>query len=462
MILQWLLHLLVLPVLLGVAVTISEPWLRSRAMPTRFLWVGAMVMSFIWAGLVVLLPRGVEAESGPIAYLPAVVVDATGAYARIAEPVQESVDELAPVLLAILIASAVLGLGRLSIAWFHVRAERADWRARRLDGCDVLISHHRGPAVVGMIDPKIVLPEWVASMDVEIRRVVLQHEREHTLARDVATLVAGRALQALVPWNPGIRWVSARLALAIEHDCDLRVLRSGIGRREYEQALLVVADRISAPRLAPSLSENASHLERRIIAMRKLNRRQSMFRPLAAGSFAVAALYAAFVLPNVRVASAQSLPSLRVWAEPVQPLDGASHGRISGAVSASADPVQDVRRPPRRSRSATGVPDTAIYSEHQVDRQVAIEKPMPALAYPAEQRAAAVNGKVLVQFVVDTLGRLEPGSLKVIRTDHDGFAAAARNFVEAATFKPATKRGRKVRQLVQMPFAFSSWRPPSN
>jgi periplasmic protein TonB len=73
-----------------------------------------------------------------------------------------------------------------------------------------------------------------------------------------------------------------------------------------------------------------------------------------------------------------------------------------------------------------------------------------------------VNGKVLVQFVVDTLGRLEPGSLKVIRTDHDGFAAAARNFVEAATFKPATKRGRKVRQLVQMPFAFSSWRPPSN
>ena len=310
MILQGLIHLLVIPVLFGIAVTISEPWLRSRGAPTRFLWIGAMATPFVWAGLVAFLPRSVGVESGPIAYLPAVVVEATSAYARVAEPVQDSVDGLAPILLSVLLANALLGLGRLSIAWFHLRAERATWREDRVDGCDVLISRHRGPAVVGMIDPKIVLPEWVAAMSVETRRIVLRHEREHTVASDVATLVAGRVLQALVPWNPGIRWGGARLALAIEHDCDLRVLRSGVGRREYERALLVVADRITAPRLAPSLSEKASHLERRITAMRTLKRRQSLFRPLSACGVAVAALYAAFVLPNVRTVGAQSLPPL--------------------------------------------------------------------------------------------------------------------------------------------------------
>lgn len=462
MILQWLTHLLVLPVLLGVAVTISEPWLRSRALPTRFLWLGAMLMSFVWAGLVAILPHKGEVVSGPVVYLPPVVVDAASAYSRVTEPVQESVDEIAPVLLALLLASALLGLGRLSMAWIGLRAERATWRAHRVDGCDVLISHHRGPAVVGMIDPKIVLPEWVASMDAETRCIVLRHEREHAVARDVATLVAGRTLQALVPWNPGIRWIAARLALAIEHDCDLRVLRSGVGRRAYEQALLVVAGRISAPRLAPSLSENATHLERRITAMRKLHRRQSLYRPLAACGVAAAALYTVFALPSVRAAGAQPLPSLTVSAESANPLADALPAASSGDASATAVPVQHLRPQPRRSAFATKVQDTTIYSERQVDRQARMKMPSIPLAYPAEQRAAGVNGHLIFEFVVDTVGRLEPGSLKMIRADHENFVGAVRSFLESTTFTPAVKGGRQVRQLVQQPFAFSVGKRPSS
>src|SRR5688500_18607158 len=98
MILQWLTHFLALPVLRGVAVRISEPWLRSRAVPTRFLWIGAMVTSFVWTGLVALVPPTIEVSSGPVAYLPAVVVEATSAYARVAEPARDSIDGIAPVL----------------------------------------------------------------------------------------------------------------------------------------------------------------------------------------------------------------------------------------------------------------------------------------------------------------------------------------------------------------------------
>jgi hypothetical protein len=61
-----------------------------------------------------------------------------------------------------------------------------------------------------------------------------------------------------------------------------------------------------------------------------------------------------------------------------------------------------------------------------------------------------------VQFIVDTVGALEPGSLKMIKTDHQDFIAAVRSFLEAATFKPAMKGGLKVRQVVRMPFAFNT------
>ena len=85
-----------------------------------------------------------------------------------------------------------------------------------------------------------------------------------------------------------------------------------------------------------------------------------------------------------------------------------------------------------------------------------MDKPTMPLVYPSERRVAKKNGRLLVQFVVDTVGAMEPGSLKMIKTDHEDFIAAVRSFLNAATFKPAMKGGLKVRQLVQMPFVFNT------
>ena len=193
--------------------------------------------------------------------------------------------------------------------------------------------------------------------------------------------------------------------------------------------------------------------------MRTLKRRQSLFRPLSACGVAVAALYAAFVLPNVRTVGAQSLPplpSLSVSTETARPHADASPSPVPGAVSASAVSVQRIRWQPQRSAIATVWRDTTIYSERQVDRPARMDKPTIPLVYPAERRAAKKNGRLLVQFIVDTVGALEPGSLKMIKTDHQDFIAAVRSFLEVATFKPAMKGGLKVRQVVQMPFAFNT------
>ncbi len=78
----------------------------------------------------------------------------------------------------------------------------------------------------------------------------------------------------------------------------------------------------------------------------------------------------------------------------------------------------------------------------------------PPLAYPDVLRRAGIEGTVLVQVVIDTLGRSEPGSV-VLQSSHAGFEAAARAYVLRALFRPGRTHGRAVRVLVRLPIAFT-------
>jgi periplasmic protein TonB len=90
----------------------------------------------------------------------------------------------------------------------------------------------------------------------------------------------------------------------------------------------------------------------------------------------------------------------------------------------------------------------------QVERAV-VALPGAAPTYPDMLRSAGVEGQVLVQFIVDTIGRAEAGSITVLSTTHDLFAQAVRTAVPRMRFRPAEIGGRPVRQLVQQPFGFS-------
>ena len=90
-----------------------------------------------------------------------------------------------------------------------------------------------------------------------------------------------------------------------------------------------------------------------------------------------------------------------------------------------------------------------------------VDKPAAALpgtaqpAYPTMLTASGVEGQALVQFVVDTLGRAEPASFKVLSASHDAFGLAVRAALPRMRFLPAEAGGRKVRMLVQQQFAFA-------
>jgi TonB family protein len=77
-----------------------------------------------------------------------------------------------------------------------------------------------------------------------------------------------------------------------------------------------------------------------------------------------------------------------------------------------------------------------------------------APAYPQSLLAQNIEGKTVVQFVVDTLGRVDTLSFTVIEATHAPFADAVRDVLPAMRFTPAIMASRKVKQLVQQPFLF--------
>lgn len=109
---------------------------------------------------------------------------------------------------------------------------------------------------------------------------------------------------------------------------------------------------------------------------------------------------------------------------------------------------------------ADGVGSTPIptgdvpYDALQVEQSV-VALPGTSPSYPELLRAAGVEGQVVVQFVVDTTGRAEGGSVRILSTSHELFAQSIRAAVPKMRFRPAEIGGRRVRQLVQQAFGFS-------
>ncbi len=93
--------------------------------------------------------------------------------------------------------------------------------------------------------------------------------------------------------------------------------------------------------------------------------------------------------------------------------------------------------------------------EFEVEKAASAIPGTSAPAYPEMLKASGIEGDAMVQFVVDTLGRAEAGSFKVLRSTHEAFGASVRAALPRMRFLPAEAGGRKVRMLVQQSFAFA-------
>lgn len=114
-------------------------------------------------------------------------------------------------------------------------------------------------------------------------------------------------------------------------------------------------------------------------------------------------------------------------------------------------PGQAPPAPPR-----AGAEGEKPYFEFMADPPARLRPDSPRPAYPPSLRDAGVRGEVLAQFVVDSTGRVDARSFKVLRATHDQFVTSVRASLDSLRYSPARVQGRAVRQLVQESFLFGA------
>jgi len=105
--------------------------------------------------------------------------------------------------------------------------------------------------------------------------------------------------------------------------------------------------------------------------------------------------------------------------------------------------------------AGTGDPFAGIMWADEVEVAVSAIGRQRQPRYPEVLRASHVEGGVSVMFIVDSTGKVEPESFKVIESSHALFEPAVKAAVLAQRFRPAKWRGQQVRQLVQQRFVFT-------
>lgn len=148
--------------------------------------------------------------------------------------------------------------------------QRADRNGRPgiVDGVPVVVTDQLGPATVGLIRSRVLVPRWVLAMPGMQRRYVLRHEEEHRRAHDSLLLFVASLPLLLMPWNIALWWQIRRLCLAVELDCDNRVVSALGDAPAYGELLLRVAHASSrGPRLQPAFLGAKGSLEKRLTAL---------------------------------------------------------------------------------------------------------------------------------------------------------------------------------------------------
>jgi TonB family protein len=105
-------------------------------------------------------------------------------------------------------------------------------------------------------------------------------------------------------------------------------------------------------------------------------------------------------------------------------------------------------------RSSGGASDTSCLRSSS-EQQASQRRHSPRPTYPVVLQRAGIEGEATMQFVIDTTGRVDPRTIQLLASTDFRFALACREALPQMEFSPARIDGRKVRELVQLPFSFA-------
>jgi TonB family protein len=414
----WMLYAMLVAGLAAVAGLALDYAARVLRIPARFAWLLVLAIAIVSPfAIPVLQPALADVAATPGE--SSIVATGPVSAVTLAPSIVDRLSAVAPVLDRVLLIAwallTVVCLARFARSILTLRRRRADWIHHEIAGTRLYVTPDIGPAVVALPDSRIILPEWMLSLDADSLATVIRHERQHSIAGDTWLIVGGSLGVAVMPWNPALWFIRRRLRLALEMDCDARVLAEEPHVERYGSLLLAIAQHPRlAPGLAATLTESTSDLERRIHAMTARPPKNPRARALA---FAVV---------------------------------GAGMIMLACTV-----PAPDAVAPRAADPLAKPIAASDVLFDFQVEQPVAADPSNQPPRYPDLLRAAKVTGGVTARFVVDTAGHVDMGTFLVMKSDHEAFTAAVREALPSMRFHPARVGDRPVKQLVSMPFMFS-------
>jgi beta-lactamase regulating signal transducer with metallopeptidase domain len=283
MIAAWIAYGLVVSGILCVAGALTERAARWIGVPSRWAWATAIGLGWALPFLARSPANPVVSLSEPVGLTSAASGQAganfVGQILAIPGQLLASVAEMWSALTAagalvdlplfvFWLGTASLLLSALAITYRRLRIRANSWPERDIEGHPVRVSEDLGPAVLGVRRGQVVLPRWAVESPENHRRLIVLHEAEHLRAGDERLLFAAVIAVALMPWNLFAWWQLRRLRLAVELDCDRRVLGTGVQIREYASLLLEAGSRRGAsPMTAAVFVHFHSQLGRRIREM---------------------------------------------------------------------------------------------------------------------------------------------------------------------------------------------------
>lgn len=422
MMLAWVVYILVVSALAGLAAAAAERAVRLYDLPARGAWAGAMVASvaFPLAAWLTGGPPGAAVALPPIGVgeVASRIGDAAAAAGS-----RGSLPSLSTILLGawgVTSAAALVWFG-WSVLCLHRSLEELPTRS--VGDVAVHLTDEEGPACWGLPGrtARVLLPAWLREMTPDLRRLAVTHEREHLRGGDSLLVAGGCLLVAAVPWNLPLWWQLRRLRRAVELDCDARVLSAGADRYDYGRLLLAVGGRSgSSAWTALPLSEATSHLEGRIRTMISTS---PSYRVVRAVAFALLALGAG---------------ALACETSPPDP-------------GAETDAVAE--RAPTDPPSSTPEPEAIPYDEppelqNPSDVQARLQE-----VYPDSLKQAGVGGTVTLSMYVDQEGRVVETRVKDSEGP-DAFEGPAQKVVDAMEFTAARSDGQTKAVWVQQRIQF--------
>jgi TonB family protein len=460
-----------IPILLG-AVAVAAI-LRRYGRPERAVWTCALVLAFALPVISLLDP----VRNTPVVG-PAPAAGVIGLPEVVAVPVPRSSLDLGRLLVALWLGVSLSMATHWMLATLRLSWSARSWRPGMINGVPVLMTDDVGPAVSGVLRPRVLAPEWLTTLPPRERELILMHEEEHVRARDPMLVAAARTARILTPWNPVVWTLTAKLVRAVELDCDRRVLKRSSDVAAYGRTLLEVSARRPGGLLAAAaFAESEAPLRNRILAMTTPSRTISIAAIAAATVLGVVLLVGALGIPvptvsldvQLGVAAAQTpdqTPTVTVFdtppTPPPPPQPAVEVPRPSVALGDSITwPRRFIARSPDGDVTAYRVGPTEPVGEPEFTPMTvrptltnAAEVSSALMReYPAVLRDAGIGGAPVVWVYITETGTV--GATQI--HESSGFEAldeAAMNVARVMVFTPAKNGDDIVATWVQIPIRF--------